>query len=434
MNRYHAIVAALCLSVLSACKQPLAIEGEGDIVELNQGVRGCSLEEFRAGWSRCRENEVLDSESLVYRGLPRPGWKFSHWTGQCTRNAPGEDCALSYDKDWVAWWDDNYPDTVLAPLTAVFVPDDGADDAAPYIASRFGVRGNRGYAALLDALFVEDGSYRFTTLQAGTSSQFDRQPASFRRQNDSLLLAGSESSSMVPSGGANPAGDFLTLVDTDTGDGEISVSYLMPKQQQADNSAFNGQYYCGHILTNGQALFFRATMNGKGKGALLILADRQSREGIQTQIQYDVASDGTTTLDYGGARLAGSLSADGSVFTGTQISSNVQGTGICVRASGNKMIGNVAGGYYGAWMSTQPVTGVTELVLDNMGQTRETVLRDSAGGRNYPLAGNFMLVLASGEIETRDANGAVSPDGRVLFIVQTDPNKFPTLVVYVRQP
>jgi hypothetical protein len=44
-----------------------------------------------------------------------------------------------------------------------------------------------------------------------------------------------------------------------------------------------------------------------------------------------------------------------------------------------------------------------------------------------------MLVKATGEIETRDANGAVSPDGRVMFIIQTDPNKFPTLVVYVRQ-
>ena len=38
-----------------------------------------------------------------------------------------------------------------------------------------------------------------------------------------------------------------------------------------------------------------------------------------------------------------------------------------------------------------------------------------------------------GQVDTRDANGAVSPDGRVMFIVQTDPNKFPTLVVYIRK-
>ena len=165
----------------------------------------------------------------------------------------------------------------------------------------------------------------------------------------------------------------------------------------------------------------------------MILADRQDREGFQAPIDYSVSADGTTTFDYGGVRLAGSISGDGEVFTATQIGSGLQGTATCVKSSGDKMVRNVAGRYYGAWMSTQPVTGVTELVLDNRGQTTEKVLRDSAGGRNYALGDNFMPVLASGELETRDARGAVSPDGRVLFLVQTDPNRFPTLIVYVRQ-
>ena len=102
-------------------------------------------------------------------------------------------------------------------------------------------------------------------------------------------------------------------------------------------------------------------MNGKGAGSMIIVSDRQNRTGFQAQISYDVSTDGTTTFDYGGARLAGSLSKDGSVFTATQISSSVQGTGICLRTSGNKQVANVAGGYYGAWLSTQPVTAVTEL-------------------------------------------------------------------------
>jgi hypothetical protein len=166
---------------------------------------------------------------------------------------------------------------------------------------------------------------------------------------------------------------------------------------------------------------------------MIIVSDRQNRTGFQAQISYQVSADGTTTFDYGGARLAGSLSKDGSVFTATQISSSLQGAGICLRTSGNKQVANVAGGYYGAWLSTQPVTAVTELLLDNRGQTAEVVLRDSLGGRDYALDANFMLVLASGQIETRDADGAVSPDGRVLFLVQTDPNRFPTLIVYVRK-
>ena len=114
------------------------------------------------------------------------------------------------------WLDENYPDQVLPPLTAVFVPDDNALAAVPYIASRFGATGRVGFAALLDALFSADGSYRLTSLQAGTRNDFDRTPASFLRQKTSLLLAGPDSGSLVPSGGATAAGDFLTLVDTDT--------------------------------------------------------------------------------------------------------------------------------------------------------------------------------------------------------------------------
>jgi hypothetical protein len=76
---------------------------------------------------------------------------------------------------------------------------------------------------------------------------------------------------------------------------------------------------------------------------------------------------------------------------------------------------------------------LTELLLDQRGQTAETVLLDSTGGRNYSLGQNFMLVKGTGQLETRDANGAISPDGQVMFIVQTDPNKFPTLVVYIRK-
>ncbi|MDH4039082.1 MAG: hypothetical protein OEW92_03540 [Gammaproteobacteria bacterium] len=432
MTRFRILLLFICATALTACKQPLAIEGSGDIVELNRGERGCALEEFRAGWARCTDNDVLGSESLRYRALPRAGWKFSHWDGNCAAKSPGQDCLKNYDKTWVQWWDDNYPDEVIPPLTAVFVPDSGAPAAVSYIASRFGAVGRVGFAALLDALFQADGSYRFTSQQAGTRSYFDRTPASFLRQKSGLLLAGPDSASLVPSGGATAAGDFLTLADTDTSDNEVSVAYLMPEQAKAQQGAFNGTYFCGHILSNGQALFFRANMDGRGGGALIVL-NRRLAGANQAAISYRVSPDGTTTLDYAGARLAGSLSPDGSVFTATQVSPSLQGAGICLRTSGNKMVGNVTGSYYGAWISTQPVTAVTELLLDKMGQTAETVLRDSAGGRNYALGQNFMLVKATGQITTRDADGAVSPDGRVMFIVQTDPNRFPTLIVYVRK-
>lgn len=432
MNTIRILFFFGCALVLAACKQPLAIEGEGDIVELLKGERGCALEEFEAGWTRCTRNDVVGSETVRYRGLPRPGWKFSHWDGNCARESPAQDCLKKYDKAWVQWWDDNYPDEEIAPLTAIFVPDSDVPAAVSYITSRFGAVGRVGFAALLDAMFSADGSYRFTSQQAATRNYFDRTPASFQRQKTSLLLTGPDAGALVPGGGATAAGDFLTLVDTDTGDGEVSVAYLMPEQSRAGQGVFNGTYFCGHILSNGQSLFSRASMDGKGGGTLVVLNKRLTGAN-QASVSYQVSEDGTTTFDYAGARLAGSLSADGSVFTATQISPAVQGAGICLRTSGNKLVANVAGSYFGAWISTQPVTGVTELQLDTRGQTAETVLRDSAGGRNYAIGQNFMLVKSTGQIETRDADGAVSPDGRIMFIVQTDPNKYPTLIVYVRK-
>lgn len=419
--------------LLGACRHPLVIEGQGDIIELNAGMRGCAVEEFQAAWPRCNENEVASDEAVRYRALPRPGWRFERWDGYCAPESRGTDCELEYDKIAIEWWEDTFPGKAAAPLTAIFVRDDSAPVAATYTASQFGALGRTGYAALLDAVFTINGSYRYTVQQAATRSNFDRTPARFQRQTDSLLLTGPNAGSLLPSGGATLAGDFLALVDTDNSDGEVSVSYLQAQFTGAGNAAFKGTYYCGHVLSNGQSLFFRANMNGKGAGSMVIESDRQNREGFQAQISYAVSDNGTTTLDYGGARLVGSLSQDGSVFTATQISSGVQGAGVCLRTSGNKRIATVSGGYYGAWLSTQPVTAVTELVLDSAGQTAELVLRDSAGGRNYALDPNFMLVLASGRIETRDADGAVSPDGRVLFLIQTDANRFPTLIVYVRK-
>ena len=63
-----------CLLLMQACKHPLAIEGEGDIVERLDGARGCTLEQFQAGDTRCTDNEVIASDYIVsYEAIPRPG-------------------------------------------------------------------------------------------------------------------------------------------------------------------------------------------------------------------------------------------------------------------------------------------------------------------------------------------------------------------------
>ncbi|MFT6287356.1 MAG: hypothetical protein ACJA09_002110 [Alcanivorax sp.] len=432
MRNTFLIVLVASFSLIAGCKQPLAIVGEGDIIELESGVRGCAWEEFSAAWTRCTDNDVLVTETAVYRALARPGWRFSHWEGVCVKDSPEQDCQQNYNQSQVNFWDGNFPGLPVPTLTAVFIEDNEAPRGTTYTAARFGAQSNFGFAALLDALFFEDGSYRFTIAQATTRQFFDRNPEYFERQPDGLLGAGPTLDALVAAGGATSNGDFLALVDSDSSDNDVSVTYLQPQRSSARESDLNGNYFCGHVMSDGRATFFRAQINGSGGGTAFILEDRQGRSG-QTAISYNVAENGTTTFDYLGMRLAGSLSADGSVLAATQVSARLQGSAMCLRSLANKTVASVAGGYYGAWFSTQPISAVSEIVLDNQGQTAEVVLRDSLGGRNYSLGQDFMLVKATGELKTSDSFGSVSADGRILFLVNTNPNKFPTFIAYVRK-
>ncbi len=58
-SRVTGWLVGICFAVvLQACKHPLGIVGEGDIVEVGNTGRGCSLEQFRVGDPACTENEI----------------------------------------------------------------------------------------------------------------------------------------------------------------------------------------------------------------------------------------------------------------------------------------------------------------------------------------------------------------------------------------
>ena len=70
------LLLALSALALVACKHPLVIQGEGNIVERLLGERGCTLEEFQASDPRCTDNDVVDeSYTVQYEAVPRPGWE-----------------------------------------------------------------------------------------------------------------------------------------------------------------------------------------------------------------------------------------------------------------------------------------------------------------------------------------------------------------------
>jgi hypothetical protein len=108
--------------LLQACKHPLAIEGEGDIVERNIGHRGCTLEEFEAGAPRCTDNAAVDEPyQVVYQAVPRPGWRFVGWEGTpCDPDSVPPFCHYDVTEPWVVFTDLAWPGTEIPATTAVF--------------------------------------------------------------------------------------------------------------------------------------------------------------------------------------------------------------------------------------------------------------------------------------------------------------------------
>jgi len=423
------ILLTLSLLTLAACKHLLTVEGGGDVIERLQGQRGCSLEELNAGAATCTDNEVAASESVIYQGLPRPGWVFSHWTGACTGSG---DCELEYREDWAELWDTNYPEVTVPPLSAVFVAEAKANPATAYTTSSFGLSGNDTFSAYLDTLFFTAGSYRHTTQQAGTRSDFNRIPGVYARQGDGILATGPDTANYDVGGAATATMDIITLVDNDASDGDVSVSYLTSKLSDASPALLRGTYYCGHIGTGGTASFFRAILNGNGGGVMQLESDRLGRTG-QAALAYSVNPDGSASLDYSNVRLVGSVTADGGVFLATQLQASARGAAACVRASARQTVLSASGTYNGALFSGAGAVGVTQLLAVNSGQSAEAVLLDSYGNRSYSLGTNWLLVNDDGKARTQDTDGAISGDGRVMFRIKTDPQQYGSLVVYLKQ-
>ncbi len=111
------------LSLITACKHPLAVQGEGDIVERLEGVRGCTFEQSQAGHSSCTENAVVDEPYKVsYQPVPRPGWGFVRWEGTgCSHQSNYPLCEYDVPRNAVNHIDQRVPEGFDATI-AVFEP------------------------------------------------------------------------------------------------------------------------------------------------------------------------------------------------------------------------------------------------------------------------------------------------------------------------
>ncbi|MFT5483724.1 MAG: CubicO group peptidase (beta-lactamase class C family) [Halieaceae bacterium] len=115
------------LVLLQACKHPLIIVGEGDIVDLNGSVHGCTLVQFQAGDTACTENTATGDYFVNYQAVPKPGWRFVRWEGPCGHLSVAPACRIESPSAWVAYWDLEFSDTDIPATIAVFEPEDYPD-------------------------------------------------------------------------------------------------------------------------------------------------------------------------------------------------------------------------------------------------------------------------------------------------------------------
>ncbi|MEM6583812.1 MAG: FAD-dependent oxidoreductase [Pseudomonadota bacterium] len=145
------------LLFLQACRHPLAIEGQGDIVDLNEGPFGCSLEQYLAGESTC-ENEVSGDYFVNYAAIPRQGWRFDRWEGWCSPLSEGTHCRFDVSAEAVTFWDTERPNTPIGPLTAVFEPVENTAQDVVIVGA--------GSAGLYAARTLQDLGYEVLIIEA----------------------------------------------------------------------------------------------------------------------------------------------------------------------------------------------------------------------------------------------------------------------------
>ncbi len=170
MNLRHCLLVIFVLLV-SACRHPLAILGEGDIVDVNSHVQGCSYEDFLAGASTCVDNDVQGDYNVAYLGVARPGFRFTGWDGPCGHLSTGPYCTFLVGGSLVALWDADFGHILIPATTAQFAAltqaDAGLDSVGAFaISSASGAAPTASFVVGLDG--VVSWSRDYSAIGQGT--------------------------------------------------------------------------------------------------------------------------------------------------------------------------------------------------------------------------------------------------------------------------
>jgi hypothetical protein len=116
------LTSSLLVLLLAACKHPLVIVGEGDIVDRNGSAYGCTLEQFNAADVVCTGFDFTEDYIVEYEAIARPGWQFVRWEGPCKPDSVAPYCSLAAPLNFSEAMDDLFPGVDMPATTAVFEP------------------------------------------------------------------------------------------------------------------------------------------------------------------------------------------------------------------------------------------------------------------------------------------------------------------------
>ncbi len=428
--RLRILLVLSCLAIAS-CKHPLRIVGQGDIFELNDGERGCTLEEFQAQATRCTDNDVVGDYNVIYDARARPGWRFVSWNGACG-NVPRGQCAVNVPASFPAFWDDNFPGVPAPALVATFEPADFVSEDQTFLGAVFGADDFDPFSALVRATLFADGRYVYEAVLESSDFEDSFGSGRYVREDDGLMSVAAVGDDFTAGGVATAEFDLVALVDVDASDGEVTLAYLTAVQTNASNATLNGEYFCGFIDTELVGSFAQVVLNGNGSGTVNIL---ESTSGFTASgaVNYSVTSEGRSTLNFLGARLVGGVADNGNVVTLTQTTDDVQGAGMCIKASTGRTLADMVGEYYGAYGDTGGTTAIRDFRVFDDGSANYTVVADSFGGVvTLPVQVSF-TVTPNGRISSGFEQGMVSADGRIAFLMVSRPGRMPELAVYIRK-
>jgi hypothetical protein len=278
----------------------------------------------------------------------------------------------------------------------------------------------------------EDGSYSYESVLESSSFEDSLGAGFYERQDDGLMSVSGTGTNFSAGGAATAEFDFVALVDVDGSDSEISVALLTQTQTTASSATLDGEYFCGFFDSDLVGSVAQALFNGDGTGTVNILESTSGQTG-GAPATYSVTTEGRVSLNFLGTRVVGGVMDDGNVIALAQTNNDGQGTGMCIKSTTDRVLDDMVGEYYGAYVDANGSTAIRDFRVFSDGTASYTVVADSFGNVvTLPVQLNF-TVTPNGRISTGFQQGMVSADGRIAFLLLTRPGGQAEFAVYVRK-